>query len=201
MTKITLSERKTDRLLNIKTTGIINSKEKDHFRYEPTPYKDLYLLFEKLKLKETDHFVDFGSGRGRVCFYVHYLFKSFVYGIEINLPTFHESLINLQNYNNKYNSNNKIAFINEYAENYEIKNFQNIFFFFNPFTVKIFKKVIYNIDDSLKKHPRDITIILTYPILEYVNFILQETDFIVKDYIEFNKHNKSLNKFIILKNI
>lgn len=201
MKKTTFSERKKDKLLNIKTTGIISSQEKDHFRYEPTPYSDLYLLFTKLKLKETDHFVDFGSGRGRVCFYVHYLFNSSVYGIEINLSTYHESLLNLQNYNKKHQNNNKINFINAYAEDYEIKNHENIFFFFNPFTVKIFKKVIYNITLSLKKYPRNITIILTYPIVEYVSFILQETDFVVKDYIEFNKLHKDRNKFIILENI
>jgi len=200
MKRITLSDKKTDKFLNIKTTGTRNNKDKQHFRYEATPYSDLFLLFEKLPLKETDHFVDFGSGRGRVCFYVHHLFNCFIYGIEINTSTYHEALLNLQSYNNNHH-NNKINFYLEYAEQYIISKNQNVFFFFNPFTVQIFKKVIYNIQQSLKENPRDITIILTYPIVDYVSFILQETDFIVIDYIEFNNLNKNRNKFIILKNI
>lgn len=201
MKKITLSDKKTDKFLNIKTTGTRNNKDKHHFRYEATPYSDLFLLFEKLKLKETDRFVDFGSGRGRVCFYVHHLFNCFVYGIEINTSTYHEALLNLQNYNLKHTNNNKINFYLDYAEEYIINENENIFFFFNPFTVQIFKKVIYNIKESVKDNPREVTIILTYPIVDYVSFILQETDFIVVDYIEFNKVNKNRNKFIIFKNI
>ncbi len=201
MEKLTKSDKKTDKFLNIKTTGTRNNKDKHHFRYEATPYSDLYLLFQKVTLNESDHFVDFGSGRGRVCFYVHHLFNCFNYGIEINLSTYHEALLNLENYSGKHDSNDKIQFLMEYAENYEIKEFQNVFFFFNPFTVQIFKKVIYNIIESVNKHPREITIILTYPILDYVSFILQETDFVVVDYIEFNHINKDRNKFIILQNL
>lgn len=200
MLKLNTSEKKVDKLLNIKTRGVRNSKNEQHFRYEPTPYSDLYLLFEKIKLKETDHFVDFGSGRGRVCFYTHYLFNCFVSGVEINTTTYHEALLNLNSYNKKYKNQNKIIFYHEYAEEFNITNSQNIFFFFNPFTIPIFKKVIYNIKESLKEYPRDITIILTYPIIEYVSFILEETDFLVVDYIEANNKNKNLNKFLILQN-
>lgn len=201
MEKLTKSDKKTDKFLNIQTTGTRNNKDKHHFRYEATPYSDLYLLFQKVTLNESDHFVDFGSGRGRVCFYVHHLFNCYTYGIEINLSTYHEALLNLESYRGKHDSNDKIQFLMEYAENYEIKEFQNVFFFFNPFTVQIFKKVIYNIIESVNKHPREITIILTYPILDYVSFILQETDFVVVDYIEFNHINKDRNKFIILQNL
>lgn len=193
--------RKTDTLLNIKTRGVRNSSEKEHFRYEPTPYSDLFLLFEELKLKETDRFVDFGSGKGRVCFYVNYLFNCHVDGIEINLDTYHESLLNLENYKLKHLNKNNINFHLEYAEEYSINPNQNIFFFFNPFTVQIFKKVIYNIIKSIENSPREITLILTYPIVDYVNFILEKTDFVVVDYVEANHINKNRNKFIILKNL
>lgn len=200
MENLTKKDKHVDKYLNIKTTGTRKSKSKDQYRYEGTPYSDLFLLFEKVKLKNTDHFVDFGSGKGRVCFYVHHLFNTHTTGIEAVLSTYHLALLNLETYNNIHN-NDKIVFSKEHAENYQIKSYENIFFFFNPFTIEVFKKVINNIIYSLEEHPRDITIILTYPILEYVNFILEETDFIVDDYIEFNKKNKNKNKFIILKNI
>lgn len=201
MKKITLSEKKSDLLLNIKTRGVRNSVKKQHFRYEPTPYSDLFLLFEKVILKDKDYFVDFGSGKGRVCFYVNYLFNCHTDGIEINLTTYHEALLNLETYNLKHKNKNILRFHLEYAENYIIEPLQNIFFFFNPFEVTIFKKVIYNITKSIADYPREITIILTYPIVEYVSFILEETDFVVVDYIEANNINKNRNKFIILKNL
>ncbi len=195
-----LSERKIDKILNIKTRGIRNPKETDHFRYEATPYKDLLILFEKIKFKKDDHFVDFGSGKGRVCFLAHHLFSLNVYGLEINRETYHDALLNLSSYKENKDSDVNINFINEYAENYQILNEQNIFFFFNPFTVNIFKKVIKNIVDSVNKHPRNITIILTYPIVSYVDFILEETNLPIVDYIEASSKKEKRNKFIILSN-
>lgn len=194
-----LSERKIDRLLNIKTRGTRNPKEKDHFRYEATPYKDLLLLFDKLKLTKDDHFVDFGSGKGRVCFLVDHLYNATTYGLEINRETYHDALLNLTDYK-EHKKDVRINFINEYAEKYNILDKQNVFFFFNPFTVNIFEDVIKNIIDSLNKHKRKITIILTYPIVDYVEFILTNTNFIVVDYIEAQNKKEKRNKFIILSN-
>ena len=99
-----LSEKKLDKLLKIKTAGVRSSKTKQNYRYEATPYNDLKLIFEKIKLKSDDHFLDFGSGKGRVCFYVHYLFNSFVYGVEANPLTFDDAIQNTKSYySNKQN--------------------------------------------------------------------------------------------------
>lgn len=195
-----LSERKGDRLLNIKTRGNKSATEKEHYRYEPTPYNDLKLLFNMINLKETDHFVDFGSGKGRICFYTNYLFNCNVVGIEADVVTYHDSLLNLTNFNELHNKDNKVSFHNGYAQEYTISKEQNIFFFFNPFTITIFKQVIKNIENSLKKHPRKVTIILTYPIVEYVSFIIEETNFQVIDYLEAQTKKEKMNKFLILSN-
>lgn len=193
-----MNEKKIDQLLNIKTRGTRDSSDKHHFRYEATPYNDLDLLFEIIKFNEDDHFVDFGSGKGRICFYINYLFNSYTYGIEANLSTYHEALINLDSFNLKYNNDDKVNFIYNYAENYPIKDNQNVFFFFNPFTIHIFKKVISNINQSIINNPRKITIILAYPILEYVTYLLDHTEFLVKDYIDAKSKKEKHNKFLIL---
>ncbi len=195
-----LTEQQIDLKLNITTTGTRSSSHKQHYAYEPTPYNDLFLLFKKIKLKSSDYFVDFGSGKGRVCFLVNYLFSSSVKGIEANAHTYGDALANLKNYQTKAKTNDKIAFHLGLAEKHIIAAQDNIFFFFNPFTVQIFKKVITNIISSVKENPRKITIILAYPIIEYVSYIIDHTNLIVKDYIEGTKNDHKFNKFLILSN-
>lgn len=195
-----LSEKKLDDLLNIKTRGTRESKTKQHYRYEATPYSDLLLLFEKITLKPTDHLLDFGSGKGRVCFYSHHLFNCFADGIEANLSTYHEALLNLNDYSLKQETNNKIAFHYNYAEKFPINQKYNVFFFFNPFTVQIFKQVLANINSSLKEYRRKIIIILAFPIVEYVSYLLEHTNFIIYDYIEAGNKKDKQNKFLILTN-
>lgn len=141
--------------------------------------------------------LDFGSGKGRVCFLAHHLFNCNARGIEANLSTYHDALLNLNDYNN---SDNKIKFHYGYAENFKITEKFNVFFFFNPFTIKIFKEVLNNIIKSVKLFPRKITIILAYPIVEYVNYILEHTNLIIDNYIEAKSKKDKENKFLILTN-
>jgi|SRR5690554_252235 len=185
-----------DKLLNIKTDGIKITNKKDHFYYEATPYHDLNILTKKIKLKDSDTLVDFGSGKGRVLFYFNYLFNNFSKGIEIE-----EDLIQLANKNkeNFIKSTNKIAFIKSLAENYQVDINDNYFFFFNPFDINIFSKVINNIIKSFNEKRRKITIILCYPIIEYLEYIINETDFKLFDYIENDNTQNGLNKFIIME--
>ena len=81
-----MKEKYYDELLNIKTEGEqVGFNESLHYhRYEPTPYVALEILFKQYELKSTDRIVDFGCGKGRLNFYIHYLFNSSVIGIEMN---------------------------------------------------------------------------------------------------------------------
>ncbi len=195
-----LSERNVDKKLNIKTRGLKEPTVKNHYRYEATPYKDLNLLFENIKLKETDYLLDIGSGKGRICFYANYLFNCHVEGVEADLSTYNDSLLNLKNFNQKYNKDNKIKFYNEYAEKFLIDPKHNVFFFFNPFDVHLFKKVIYNILVSVKKNHRQITIILAFPFVDYAEFILEIEELVVVYLKEYSKKKDIFNKFLVLRN-
>ena len=62
-------------------------------RYEPTPYKALDALAE-IQVSGINRVVDFGSGRGRVAFYIHNRFQLPVTGIEANCQTYEEALEN-----------------------------------------------------------------------------------------------------------
>lgn len=64
--------------------------------------------------------------------------------------------------NNK-REEDKINFLCTLAQEYEISDKDNKFYFFNPFSVHIFMKVVENILISFENNTRKIDIILYYP--------------------------------------
>jgi len=189
-------------MLQIKTGGLREwRKETDKYnRYEATPYQALESLIQHYKLKPTDHVVDFGSGRGRVSFFLHNHFNVPITGVEMNDLTFEESQINKATYRQK----NKhltapIKFEFGLAEQYEVKPEDNVFYFFNPFSVKIFKQVIHNILRSVDEHKRPVDIIFYYPLPEFKKFLKKETPFKLINKIQGYKPHKKYGKFLIFR--
>jgi len=163
-----------DRLLSIKTKnkGSFVNQSSKYKPYEATPYSLLHTLFTNYPLKKTDVFVDFGSGKGRLLFYVHYLFGAKVVGVEKDIHLYEKTLNNKKNYLQKFNVNS--SFINIHyclAEQYEIKAKENKFYFFNPFSEEIFQKVINNIVKSVQTYPRTVDLILYYPHDNYIKYL------------------------------
>lgn len=91
-----MNEQYYEKLLNIKTTGEQRWDKKNiHYHpYEPTLYKALEVLFDDYGLEKNDHIVDFGCGKGRLNFYINYLYNSYVTGIEMNEMFYYEALEN-----------------------------------------------------------------------------------------------------------
>ncbi|RKD25992.1 SAM-dependent methyltransferase [Ammoniphilus oxalaticus] len=179
-----MEEHDYDRLLNIRTVGA--QKGFDHslhyHRYEPTPYYALHALFETYKLNPSDRIVDFGSGKGRLNFYIHYLFKASVIGVEMNEGFYRDALGNYTNYTKKYRSGkNRIEFHCGLAELYSIHPADNRFYFFNPFSIQIFMKVVQNILLSYEAMPRELELLLYYPSEDYTYFLENNTPFALKE--------------------
>ena len=169
-----MNEEKQDKLLNIKTCGVQKEfNESLHYnRYEPTSYLALNELFKNFNISSADSIIDFGCGKGRLNFYAHYNFGAHVTGIEMNTFYYKEALENTSSYFKKHSKNtDKISFINCYAQDYEIKNNDNIFYFFNPFSVQIFMSVVENILLSVDKCYRKVHIILYYPSDDYTYYL------------------------------
>src|SRR5690625_6122340 len=154
MEKASLAERKLDRTLQIRTVGLREwgREAVAYNRYEATPYKALDKLFQVYRFEKNDRFVDFGCGRGRVTFYIHNQCKIPVTGVEAHDKTFEEALKNKQTYR-KTRQHIKAPITLEFAlaEQYEVDEEDNLFYFFNPFSVKIFKRVVTNILKSLQE--------------------------------------------------
>jgi SAM-dependent methyltransferase len=174
-----MKETNYDELLNIETEGTQRGFNKSfhYHRYEPTPYPALEKLFAEYELTSRDYIVDFGCGKGRLNFFIHYLFHSSVTGVEMNKKLYEEALENKANYLIKAKNKGEIQFQCCLAEKYEISPLDNRFYFFNPFTIPIFWKIINNILVSVEEFKREVDVILYYPSEDYIYYLENHTLF------------------------
>ena len=181
---IIMKESKYEELLNIKTTGeeLWSEKIKHNHPYQATSYDALEKLFENYIVNKDDYIVDFGCGKGRLNFYINYFFKANVTGVEMDRNYYEECLINKENYLSKNKrKSSSIDFEYCYAQEYKIKDYENKFYFFNPFSVVIFSKIIDNILDSYYNNIRKIELILYYPSQDYIYYLENSTPFTLKE--------------------
>jgi len=172
-----------DKLMGIKTGGDQEGfNQSFHYhRYEPTPYSALEELFNNYKLTSSDRIVDYGCGKGRLNFLIHYLYNATVVGIEMNEDFFQEAIENRKSYFKKTtSSNDNIYFYCCLAEEYQVEPLDNRFYFFNPFSIQIFMKTINNILLSVEKSERNIELILYYPSEDYIYYLENDTSFELK---------------------
>lgn len=195
-----MSAKKYDRELGIKTVGLREwAGNTQYNRYEATPYEALEALFRSYKIRKHHRVVDFGCGRGRVAFYIHRRFKVPVVGIEANDKTYEEALENKSSYRLKVKHiSAPIRLKYGLAEHYQIKPEDNCFYLFNPFSSKVFKKVLANIVASVKQHPRTIDLILYYPLPEY-KALVRKYPFRKINKIRVPGAEDALEKFIIYR--
>ncbi|MBE4910677.1 methyltransferase [Bacillus luteolus] len=184
-----MKEHYYEKLLNIRTRD--NQKKSNqsiHYHpYEPTPYEALEQLIERYDVNKSDQIVDFGCGKGRLLFFLHYTSGAVVKGVEMNSTFYEEASANLKNYSKRHRtlSTKAISLIhNSYAEEYEIEPTDNRFYFFNPFSIKVFMKVISNILVSMEKSPREVEIVLYYPSEDYIYYLENQTSFELKNEIQ-----------------
>lgn len=174
------AEESYENLLNIKTSGEQKTlyQSLHYSSYEPTPYSALEILCEHYTFTDGDNVIDFGCGRGRLNFYINHFFHCTVTGIEMDALLYKEALVNKNAYLEKHkNIDDKINFLNCFAEDYDINPCDNKFYFFNPFSIHIFMKIIDNILISAEKHKRTVDVILYYSSEEYIYFLNDNTPF------------------------
>ena len=100
---------------------------------------------------------------------------------------------------NHRKSINQIDFLCCFAEEYEIKPEDNKFYFFNPFSVLIFIKIVENILASVEEHERPVELILYYPSDDYIYFLENSTPFVLKDEVVLHKlyNRDSRERFLV----
>lgn len=157
---------------------------KDATRYEPTEYSRLHEIFDYVNPKQDDIFLDLGSGKGRVVFFVSMRKLRRVVGVELRKKLFDAAERNSAAF--KFNKT-PIEFINDDVINYRIKN-ESLLFLFNPFGEKSFVRVIDNIKYSLIENPRQIRIIYCNPVFQK---LLHDQEWLILE-----KHLKEANCMI-----
>lgn len=196
-----MNEQYYDALLNIKTCGDQKgfNQSLHYHRYEPTSYNALKKLFQQYELKSSDRIIDFGCGKGRLNFFVHYLYNATAVGIEMNEAFYKEAIENKERYVRKRkNGKDKIHFHCCLAEEYEIDPSDNRFYFFNPFSIHIFRIIVKNILLSVEHSKREIELILYYSSNDYMYFLENETSFELKQEIKLPDHNPN-ERFLIYR--
>lgn len=199
-----MKEQYYEKLLNIKTSG--NQKWDANFThyhpYEPTPYSALESFFEQYTVDSNDHIVDFGCGKGRLIFFINYFYKAHVTGIEMNKAFYENALENKISYLKKNRKNtDKVDFLCCFAQDYKIKPLDNKFYFFNPFSIQIFTKIIENILASLEVAQRRVELIIYYPSDDYIYYLEYCTPFMLKDDITLKDlyKNDVRERFVVYK--
>lgn len=166
----------TDQELSIHTEEIqMDGRDTYHcHRYEPTPYAVLEELFSLFTPSAQDILVDYGCGLGRLNFYVEKRYSLRSIGVEYSFPFYQKALDNLQSYNGKKDN---ITFVHCKAEDYPVSPDETLFYFFNPFSVEIFRSVVNQILLSWQDAPRRITLILYYPEDDTIFYLEHHTIF------------------------
>lgn len=166
-----LSEDQWEKKLNIDTLSARHEKDdRNHSRYEPTPYSVLERLSESGLIGQTDTLIDYGSGKGRVGFFMTHAVGCESIGVEYDPKLCAQARMNLSEYSGR---RDKVRFVCENAENHLVKN-ANCFYFFNPFSVKILFSVLGRIYDSYYENPRKMHLFFYYALDSYLNELMNE---------------------------
>lgn len=163
------NENSWDKLLKIKTTGRDASNSDQYsYPYEPTPYRVIERLANSGLISKRDVVLDYGCGKGRVDFFLAYQTKANCIGIEYDERIYYVAIENRKTAVSKL----KAGFVLGRAEEFAVPVEVNRFYFFNPFSVEILRKVIARIMDSYYEKPREMYLFFYYPSEEYISYLM-----------------------------
>lgn len=176
-----IDEVKWDKLLHIKTTGRDDSRaDQYHYPYEPTPYAVLDRLANSGYITKRNTLIDYGCGKGRVEFFLSYQTRCKTIGIE------YDERIQTVAVENQVSavSGNRTTFILGSAENYQVPTEADRFYFFNPFSVTLLRKVMAKIEESYYEKPREMFFFFYYPSDEYVAYLMTKEELSFLDEVD-----------------
>ena len=161
-----MTDREWDELLHIRTAGRDDSHADTYrYPYEPTPYSVLERLAGSGWIGREDHLLDYGSGKGRVPFYLAWQIRCTCTGVEYDPRIFRTAQENRK----KAVSGGRVHMEQAAAEQYEVPDGADRMYFFNPFSVEILRKVLARIRESWYRNPREILLFFYYPSEEYIS--------------------------------
>jgi hypothetical protein len=181
MEGITMDEREWEQLLHIKTAGHDDShSDGEHHPYEPTDYGVLERLANSGYIGKKDTLIDYGSGKGRVSFFLAYQTRCQAIGVEYDRRLWEKALANGQT----AASRRRVTFVLADAVEYEVPPEGTCFFFFNPFALHTLKRVLGKLFDAHYQAPRPMRLFFYYPYEETEAFLTHHPNLVVEDVID-----------------
>lgn len=175
-----MNEYQWDKKLNLHTTGREDSHSDDyHYPYEPTPYSVLIRLAESGYINRNSRLIDYGCGKGRVGFFLHYILGCHTTGLEYEESIFRQAIENQKNYTKPQG----LRFLCANAETYQVRDADS-FYFFNPFSVEILTSVLGQILASYYQNPRTMRLFFYYPENEYLSYLMTMPELTFLDEID-----------------
>ena len=163
-----MTEQQWDKKLNIHTIGRMDAHaDQYHYPYEPTPYSVLERLAERGYIHKESILMDYGCGKGRVGFFLHYAVGCRAIGLEYNEEIFRQAEQNKTTAAKKQG----VLFFCANAEEFPVEE-ADCFYFFNPFSVEILKRVMGRILESYYENPRRMLLFFYYPNDEYLVYLM-----------------------------
>ncbi len=158
-----MTEREWDKRLHIRTIGREDEGNADYSPYEPTPYPVLERLADSGHIRRRDRLLDYGCGKGRVAF-----FMASVVGCPVTGVDHAQKLIDIARENRRAcRAGDRVTLVRGLAEQYAPRG-ETAFFFFNPFSDRVFAAVLRRLERSRAEDPRPMKLICYYPSREYL---------------------------------
>ena len=111
---------------------------------------------------ESDTFIDFGSGRGRVVLMAAMLPFRRVIGVEISPQLNEVARRNLEIARSRL-SCQEVELVTASADQYEVPHDVTVVYFYNPFSGDVLNRVVANVRRSLEAAPRRLTVVYGTP--------------------------------------
>lgn len=163
-----MAEAKWDKKLKIHTAGRLDGHaDQYHYPYEPTPYRVLERLAESGYLKKENILIDYGCGKGRVGFFLHYAIGCKTIGLEYDAAIFQQAEENKKSAARSQG----VTFYHADAAEFPVRK-ADCFYFFNPFSVEILKSVMGRILESYYENPRKMRLFFYYPNDAYLVYLM-----------------------------
>ena len=153
-----MTEREWDRYLRIRTIGREDESNANYSPYEPTPYPVLQRLADSGHIRRRSRLLDYGCGKGRVVFFMAGVVGCRATGIDQS-----GRLIDIARENRRTaRAGDRVRLVQCLAEQYAPAD-EDVFFFFNPFSEKVFEGVLRRIARSQAERPRAMKLCCYYP--------------------------------------
>lgn len=134
---------------------------KHNSRYSPTPVRTIRRVLAEIPIPpENTAFVDFGSGKGRVLLAASELPFKRVIGVDYSSTLCATARDNIARYSSRRRQTLSIDVLCQDATLVPIPHDAGCFYFYEPFSAAVTEVVLHNIEESLRRQPREAAICL-----------------------------------------